>query len=75
MAENNVNTTVAETPEMEKRFHDEYTVKMIRSGRLTTLIAALLTFLPALYLWFGLGIKPTWSQIGSGWPSSSPPTS
>ena len=32
---------------------------MIRSGRLTTLIAALLTFLPALYLWFGLGIKPT----------------
>ena len=67
MAENNVNTTVVETPEMEKRFHDEYTVKMIRSGRLTTLIAALLTFLPALYLWFGLGIKPTWSQIGSGW--------
>jgi len=40
MAENNVNTTVVETPEMEKRFHDEYTVKMIRSGRLTTLIAA-----------------------------------
>ena len=31
MAENNVNTTVVETPEMEKRFHDEYTVKMIRS--------------------------------------------
>ena len=67
MAENNVNTTVVETPEMEKRFHDEYTVKMIRSGRLTTLIAALLTFLPALYLWFVLVIKPTWSHIGSGW--------
>ena len=48
MAENNVNTTVVETPEMEKRFHDEYTVKMIRSGRLTTLIAALLTFLPPI---------------------------
>lgn len=53
--------------ELDKRFHDEYTVKMIRNGRLTTLIAALLTFLPALYLWFGLGLKPTWSQIGAGW--------
>ena len=46
--------------EMNQRFHDEYTVKMIRNGRITTLVAALLTFLPALYLWFGLGIKPTW---------------
>lgn len=53
--------------ELDKRFHDEYTVKMIRNGRLTTLVAALLTFLPALYLWFGLGLKPTWSQIGAGW--------
>ncbi len=55
------------SPEMEKRFHDEYTVKMIRSGRITTLIAAILTFLPALYLWLGLGYKPTWDQIGAGW--------
>ena len=29
--------------DIDKRFHDEYTVKMIRNGRLTTLIAALLT--------------------------------
>ena len=36
--------------DIDKRFHDEYTVKMIRNGRLTTLIAALLTFVPALYL-------------------------
>jgi len=65
MAENN-NVTMSQA-ELDKRFHDEYTVKMIRSGRLTTLIAALLTMLPALYLWFGLGIKPTWSQIGAGY--------
>lgn len=28
--------------ELDQRFHDEYAVKMIRSGRLTTLVAALL---------------------------------
>ena len=55
------------SPEMEKRFYNEYTVKMIRSGRVTTLIAAILTFLPALYLWLALGFKPTWEQIGAGW--------
>lgn len=55
------------SPEMEERFYNEYTVKMIRNGRLTTLIAAILTFLPALYLWLALGFKPTWEQIGVGW--------
>lgn len=53
--------------ELDQRFHDEYSVKMIRSGRLTTLIAALLTFAPPLYLWFGLGLRPEWSQILAGW--------
>lgn len=67
MAENHVNSAYTETPEMLQKFHDEYTVKMTRNGRLTTLIAALLTFLPPLYLWFGLGLKPTWGQIGAGW--------
>lgn len=57
------------SPEVEKQFHDEYTVKMIRTGRLTTFIAALLTFLPALYLWLFMGYKPTWGQIGTGWAS------
>lgn len=66
MAEN-INTAAMTEAEMNQRFHDEYTVKMIRNGRITTLVAALLTFLPALYLWFGLGIKPTWGQIGSGY--------
>ena len=67
MAENTNNTANLSEAELNQRFHDEYTVKMIRNGRLTTLVAALLTFLPALYLWFGLGYKPTWSQIGAGW--------
>ena len=62
----NVNTAVNEA-EINQRFHDEYTVKMIRNGRLTTLVAALLTFVPALYLWWGQGIKPEWSTIGAGW--------
>ncbi len=53
--------------DIDKRFHDEYTVKMIKRGRLTTLIAALLTFIPALYLWLVLGYKPSWSLIGQGW--------
>ena len=35
---------------LEKKFYEDYTVKMIRNGRTTTLIAALATFLPALYL-------------------------
>ena len=55
------------TAEIDKRFHEEYTVGMIKHGRATTLIAAILTFLPALYLWFGMGIKPEWSMIGQGW--------
>lgn len=57
------------TPEMNERFYNEYTLKMIRNGRITTLIAAILTFLPALYLWLYLGFKPTWGQIGAGWLS------
>ncbi len=53
--------------DIDKRFYEEYTVGMIKRGRLTTLIAALLTFLPALYLWLALGFKPTWNQIAEGW--------
>lgn len=53
--------------DIDKRFRDEYTVKMIRNGRLTTLIAALLTFVPALYLWLGLGYKADWEYILTGW--------
>ena len=52
---------------MDQEFHDKYTVKMIRNGRLTTLIAALLTLVPPLYLWLVVGFKPTWGQIGAGW--------
>ena len=52
---------------IEEKFYREYTVKMIRNGRLTTLIAALSTFLPALYLWLVLGFKPDWNVIGTGW--------
>ena len=55
------------TADIDKRFHDEYTVKMIRNGRLTTLIAALLTFIPALYLWLVMGYKCEWKYILSGW--------
>lgn len=53
--------------ELDQQFYKEYTSKMIRNGRLTTFFAALLTFLPALYLWIALGYKPTWGQIGAGW--------
>lgn len=60
-------SNVLDTADIDKRFHDEYTVKMIRRGRLTTLIAALLTFIPALYLWLALGYKPSWGLIGQGW--------
>lgn len=60
-------TNVNQTADIDKRFYEEYTIPMIRRGRLTTLIAALLTLLPALYLWLGLGFKPTWGEIGQGW--------
>lgn len=63
----NINISNMSQAEIDQKFRDNYTNPMIRNGRLTTLVAGLLTFLPALYLWFGLGIKPTWSQIGSGW--------
>lgn len=53
--------------DLDKRFKEEYSDKMIRNGRLTTLAAGLLSFLPALYLWFGLGLRPEWSQILAGW--------
>lgn len=58
---------MSNTVDIDKRFHDEYTLKMIRNGRLTTLIAALLTFIPALYLWLVLGYKADWSNILAGW--------
>ena len=51
----------------EDRFKEEYLSPIIRSGRLTTLIAAILTCLPLLYLWLGLGLRPTWDQIMQGW--------
>lgn len=60
-------TNVNSTADMDKRFYEEYTVGMIKKGRMTTLIAALLTFIPALYLWLALGLRPTWGQIGQGW--------
>ncbi|WP_317854187.1 hypothetical protein [Chakrabartyella piscis] len=60
-------SNVNSTADMDKRFYDEYTVPMIRRGRITTLLAAILTFLPALYLWLGLGLRPTWGEIGQGW--------
>ncbi len=65
MSVNTANT--ASAADLDKRFKEEYSDKMIRSGRITTLIAGLLTFLPALYLWFGLGYRPEWSQILAGW--------
>lgn len=55
------------TTELDKMFYEQYTLKMIRNGRLTTLIAALLTFVPALYLWLVLGYKADWSNILAGW--------
>lgn len=60
-------SNIPSTADVDKRFHEEYTVTMIKRGRLTTLIAALLTFIPALYLWLALGYKPSWSLIGQGW--------
>ncbi|KXL52958.1 hypothetical protein CLNEO_15000 [Anaerotignum neopropionicum] len=60
-------SNVQNTADIDKRFYEEYTVKMIKRGRLTTLLAALLTFIPALYLWLALGFKPSWSVIGQGW--------
>ena len=53
--------------DLDTRFKEEYSDKMIRNGRLTTLAAGILSFLPALYLWFGLGLRPEWSQILAGW--------
>lgn len=63
----NTNTMNLSEAEVNQRFKSEYSDKMIRNGRLTTLVAGLLTFLPALYLWFGLGIRPEWNQILAGW--------
>lgn len=63
----NTNAMNLSEAEVNQRFKSEYSDKMIRNGRLTTLVAALLTFLPALYLWFGLGIRPEWNQILAGW--------
>lgn len=60
-------SNVQNSADIDKTFYEEYTVKMIKRGRLTTLIAALLTFLPALYLWLALDFKPSWSLIGQGW--------
>lgn len=68
MSENDVSMVIDETtPEFQKTWENQYEKSMIFKGRLTTLLAALLTFLPALYLWFFLGFKPSWSQIGAGW--------
>ena len=53
--------------DIDKLFYEKYTKPMIRNGRLTTLIAALLTFIPALYIWLVLGYKCEWSQILAGW--------
>ena len=58
---------MSNTADIDKLFYEKYTKKMIRNGRLTTLIAALLTFIPALYLWLVLGYKAEWSNILAGW--------
>lgn len=58
---------MSNTSDIDKLFYEKYTKKMIRNGRLTTLIAALLTFVPALYLWLVLGYKAEWSNILAGW--------
>ena len=58
---------VYKNTDQDKLFQTEFLDKIVVNGRITTLLAALLTFLPALYLWFGQGIKPTWAQIGAGW--------
>jgi len=65
MSVNTANT--ANMTDLDKRFKEEYSDKMVRSGRITTLVAGLLTFLPALYLWFGLGYRPEWNQILASW--------
>lgn len=62
--DNGIEKSVKERDDIFKR---DFLSGIIKSGRMTTLIAGLLTFLPALYLWLGLGIKPTWTQIGAGW--------
>ena len=61
MSDQNTNT------ELNTRFYESYTKPIIKQGRVTTLIAGLLTFLPALYLWLALDIRPTWGEIGQGW--------
>lgn len=69
MSDYTMNATVVDesTPEFQEMWENGYEKSMTRKGRLTTLFAALLTFLPALYLWVGLGVIPTWGQIGAGW--------
>lgn len=56
MTENNVNTTVSEE-QINAEYHGPYTQKVHTIGRLTFVIALILSFLPVAYMYFVLGWK------------------
>lgn len=55
--------------EMNKNdnYYNSFTKPIIKTGRITLLTAAVLCFLPAIYLWLRYGALPDFKSIVTGW--------
>lgn len=50
-----------------EQYKKEFTAPIIRIGRISQFIAIVLSFIPAIWLWWYFGLFPGWSSILNGW--------
>lgn len=51
----------------KERYEEQFTQPITRIGRTCQFLAILLSFIPALWLWWYFGLFPGWSSILNGW--------
>lgn len=50
-----------------ERYEKDFTQPIISIGRTTQFLAIILSFIPAIWLWWYFGLFPGWSSILNGW--------
>lgn len=53
--------------DINKEYNENFTQPIIKTGRMTNLLAALLSFLPAITIWAYYGVIPSLGEILTGW--------
>lgn len=48
-------------------YNESFTRAIIKTGRRTNLLAALFSFLPAIFIWIFYGVLPSFSDVIKGW--------